>query len=70
VLYKLNGSTHLPGDVGPNPQSRALSPSYVLESSGGSATGRMVSETAKTHVLMQNLWQELSYISLICTIIM
>jgi len=47
----------------------AVIPSYVLKFSGGSPTGLMVSETITTHVLMQNVWQELSYLSLICIII-
>jgi len=47
VLYELNVSTHLPSDVRPYPLTRAISPSYVLLSCGGSETGHMVSDTIK-----------------------
>jgi len=72
VLYKFNGSTHLPGDVRPYPLTWAVAPSYVrlLEPYDGSETGQTWTETIKTHVLMQNIRKEFSYVSLICTIIM
>jgi len=65
VLYELNGSTHLPSVKEPYPVSMAMSPTYEIDSSIGSTTGRMVSETVKTHVLMQNIWKGFPYVSLI-----
>jgi hypothetical protein len=65
VLYKLNGSTHLPCCVKPYPLTRAVTFTYVLLRSVGSCTGWMVSETINTCVLMQNLGMEFCYISLI-----
>jgi len=70
LLYELNGSTQLPCDVKPYPLTRADAPLYVLEGCVGSATGWMLPEIIKTYVLMQNMWKEFSYVSLIYTIIM
>jgi hypothetical protein len=70
MLYKLNGSTHLLCDVLPYPLARAVTPTYVLEVVVGSATVRMLAETIKAYVLMQNIGKEFSYVSLVYTIIM
>jgi len=52
----LNGSTHLLCSVRPNPLTRAVAPTNVLVVDiGGSPTGLILSETIKTHVLMQNI---------------
>jgi len=65
VLYKLNGSTHIPSNVEPYPVTVAVAPTFGIELSVGSMTGRMVSETIKSHVLMRNIWKGFSYVSFI-----
>ena len=65
VLYKLKGSTHLPSIVEPYPVTITSAPTYAVELSIGSMTGRMVSETVKSHILMQNIWKGFSYVSFI-----
>ena len=70
VLYELNESTHLLGVVLPNPLAMAVTPTNVPAFDGGSGTGRMLSETIKTYVLMQNIWKKFSYVWLIYTITM
>ena len=53
MLYELNVTTYLPGDVEPYPLSRASVPSNVslISEEDVSITGSMVPETIKTYVL-------------------
>ena len=59
MLYELIGQT-LTLWFQAKPADKAISPSYVLKSCGGSATSLMLYETVNTHVLMQNIWKEFS----------
>jgi hypothetical protein len=62
VLYDLNGSTHLLCDVLLYPVARAVTPWYVLEPDAN-GTGRMLSETIKTHLNAKHMKEILLHIA-------